>query len=335
MFVVPNTKPIAEDFSKRRIAPMIRDTKSLRDKVADVKSRKSNNTIFNKSYPGGMLTITGANSPSNLASIPCRYVFGDERDRWPKSAGTEGDPWRLVEARTNTFYNYKMIEVSTPTIKGASNIEDAFNTGTQEYWSVQCPHCGEYFFITFNNIRFETEVKKVNGKKQFKVSDINCACTHCGCASTEQTIRKQPKKWIANNPDAYEKGVRSFWINAFVSPWMTWEKIILKFLDAGSDPEKLRTVYNTLFGQLWEDRSCETDEEQLLARRELYHADLPEGVLCLTSALIHPRCCLSGWLSFGSPALFLSDAPGNLQAPTSRRKFLFGQFCTSPISLFP
>ena len=132
MFVVPNTKPIAEDFSKRRIAPMIRDTKSLRDKVADVKSRESNNTIFNKSYPGGMLTITGANSPSNLASIPCRYVFGDERDRWPKSAGTEGDPWRLVEARTNTFYNYKMVEVSTPTIKGASNIEDAFNTGTQE-----------------------------------------------------------------------------------------------------------------------------------------------------------------------------------------------------------
>lgn len=282
MFVVPNTKPIAEDFSKRRIAPMIRDTKSLRDKVADVKSRESNNTIFNKSYPGGMLTITGANSPSNLASIPCRYVFGDERDRWPKSAGTEGDPWRLVEARTNTFYNYKMVEVSTPTIKGASNIEDAFNTGTQEHWCVQCPHCGEYFFITFNNIRYETKVKKVNGKKQFKISEINCACPHCGCASSEQVIRKQPKKWIAENPDAYDKGVRSFWINAFASPWMTWEKIILKFLEAGTDPEKLKTVYNTLFGQLWEDRSCETDEAQLLARRELYHAELPEGVLCLT-----------------------------------------------------
>lgn len=282
MFVVPNTKPIAEDFSKRRIAPMIRDTKALRDKVADVKSRESNNTIFNKSYPGGMLTITGANSPSNLASIPCRYVFGDERDRWPKSAGTEGDPWRLVEARTNTFYNYKMVEVSTPTVKGASSIEDAFNTGTQEYWCVQCPHCKEYFFITFNNIRYSTETKKINGKKQYKISDINCACPECGCASDEQTIRKQPKKWIGDNPDAYDKGVRSFWINAFASPWMSWEKIIMKFLEAGTDPEKLRTVYNTLFGQLWEDRSCKTNEEEMLARRELYKAELPDGVLCLT-----------------------------------------------------
>lgn len=63
---------------------------------------------------------------------------------------------------------------------------------------------------------------------------------------------------------------------------MTWEEIILKFLEAGTDPEKLQTVYNTQFGQLWEDRSCETDEEQLLARREMYNAELPDGVLCLT-----------------------------------------------------
>ena len=116
MFVMPNTKPVAEEFSKRRVSAMIRDTPRLRKKVADVKSRNGNNTIFTKAYPGGMLTITGANSPSNLASTPCRYVFGDERDRWPKSAGTEGDPWGLVEARTTTFYNYKMVEVSTPTI---------------------------------------------------------------------------------------------------------------------------------------------------------------------------------------------------------------------------
>ncbi len=45
MFVTPNIKPTAEDFSKRRIAPMIRDTRSLRDKVADAKSRESNNTV--------------------------------------------------------------------------------------------------------------------------------------------------------------------------------------------------------------------------------------------------------------------------------------------------
>lgn len=282
MFVLPNTKPVAEEFSKRRISTMIRDTPRLRKKVADVKSRNGNNTIFNKTYPGGMLTITGANSPSNLASTPCRYVFGDERDRWPKSAGTEGDPWGLVEARTITFYNHKMVEVSTPTIKGFSAIEKAFNTGTQEYWCVECPHCHEYNFIKLGNINFEYEKKEINGEKQFTVTKIEYVCPECGCISSESDIRKQPKKWIAKNPDAYKNGVRSFWINAFSSPWVTWEKIILKFLEADGDPDMLKTVFNTLLGELWEDRSGVVDEDALLARREPYEAELPDGVLCLT-----------------------------------------------------
>lgn len=282
MFVLPNTKPVAEEFSKRRVSAMIRDTPRLRKKVADVKSRNGNNTIFTKSYPGGMLTITGANSPSNLASTPCRYVFGDERDRWPKSAGTEGDPWGLVEARTITFYNYKMVEVSTPTIKGYSAIEDSFNAGTQEYWCVECPHCHEYNFVKFENIYFEYTTDIKNGKKQFKITKIEYACPICGCVSTENEIRKQPKKWIAENPDAYEKGIRSFWINGFSSPWTRWEKLILQYLDADGDPDKLKTVYNTKFGKLWEHRTGSVDEDALLKRREEYEAELPKGVLCLT-----------------------------------------------------
>ena len=47
-------------------------------------------------------------------------------------------------ARQITFYNAKAVEVSTPTIKGASAIEDSFAEGTMERWCVQCPHCGGY-----------------------------------------------------------------------------------------------------------------------------------------------------------------------------------------------
>ena len=281
MLVMP-TVDNAKDFSKRRIAPMIRDTKPLREKIAKAKSRDGENTVLKKAYPGGMLTMTGSNSPASLASVPARYVFGDERDRWAKDAGGEGDPWGLVEARTITFYNYKMVEVSTPTIKGYSAIESAFNTGTQEYWSVQCPHCGEYNFIKFDHIRFEFHTNKIQGKTQYIVDDVMYACPECGGASTEQEIRKQPKQWIAKNPEAYKNGVRSFWINAFSSPWMPWKKLVLRFLEAKDDPEKLKTVYNTLFGELWEDRGDLEDEDEMLARREEYEADLPDGVLCLT-----------------------------------------------------
>ena len=281
MWVTP-TQDNAEDFSKRRIAPMIRDTRPLKRKIEPSKSRSRDNTVLKKKYPGGMLTMTGSNSPANLASTPCRYVFGDELDRWTKDAGGEGDPWALLEARTTTFFNHKMVQVSTPTIKGSSTIETAFLTGTQEYWSAECPHCGEYHFVKFDNISFDHEVRVVGGKKQFDIKNINFCCPNCGCLSSEKEIKKAPHKWIAQNPDAYKNGIRSFWINAFSSPWMDWYKIVLRFLEADGDPEKLKTVFNTLLGELFEDRGELLTEDQMMNNREYYKAELPDGVLCLT-----------------------------------------------------
>ena len=72
----------ARKFSRLRVAPMIRDSKPLKAKVHDVKAKDSGNTILQKSFPGGMLTLTGSNSASALASTPARYIIGDERDRW-------------------------------------------------------------------------------------------------------------------------------------------------------------------------------------------------------------------------------------------------------------
>ena len=279
----------AKKFSRLRIAPMIRDSATLRSKVADIKSRDSGNTMLQKSFPGGMLTIVGSNSASGLASTPAKYVLGDERDRWALSAGTEGDPWALAEARTTTFYNSKMVDVSTPTDKGTSPIEKSFNEGTRERWCHQCPHCGEYSNIVFNDIKFDFETVGSGRKKDYIINSIAWSCPECGCISTESEMRRQPAKWIAENPDAYAKGHRSFWLNAFSSPWQGWSKVVYAFLVARKDPQRLKVVYNTMLGELWEDRGDLEDEDTMLGRREDYgHRDdgtpveLPDGVLALT-----------------------------------------------------
>lgn len=281
LFIHPTTID-AKDYSKLRIAPMFRDCKSLRAKVADPKSRDSGNTILQKTFPGGILTMCGSTEAHSLASKPIRYIMGDERDRWAVSAGTEGDPWELARARQITFYNSKAVEVSTPTIKNASAIEASFAAGTMERWCVACPHCGEYHNITFSDIRYDYEEKIVAGQKTYSVSNIRYICKSCGCISTESEVKKQPAKWIAENPDAYERGVRSFWLNAFVSPWASWESTILEYLQAIGNTKKLQVVYNTRFGELWEDRGDLEDEDSLMMRREEYEAELPEGVLVLT-----------------------------------------------------
>jgi phage terminase large subunit GpA-like protein len=272
----------AKEYSKLRIAPMIRDCPRLRRKVSDPKSRDSNNTILQKSYPGGILTMCGSTEAHALASKPIRYVFGDERDRWALSAGSEGDPWGLAMARQTTFYNAKSAQASTPTIKGASQIEDAYSEGTMERWKSRCPHCGKYHEINFVDIRYEYEEITVGSKKTYKVSNVLYLCPECACVSTEYEMKHTDAHWEADNPDAYEDGIRSFWLNAFVSSWASWESIIRKYLYAIGNTRKMQVVYNTCFGLLWEDRGDIEDEDSLMARREDYEAELPEGVLCIT-----------------------------------------------------
>ena len=284
LFVHPTTID-AREFSKLRIAPMIRDSPAVRRRISAPKSRDSGNTLLQKTYPGGILTLCGSNEAHALASKPIRYVFGDERDRWAQSAGTEGDPWELAMARQTTFYNAKAVEVSTPTIRGSSNIAKSFAKGTMERWKSQCPHCGEFHEIQWKDIRYEAEETVVNHERTYTVHDVFWICPGCACVSEEATMKKQPAKWVADNPSAYANGVRSFWLNAFVSPWASWESICLKYQNALGDTGKMQVVYNTCFGQLWEDRGDTQDPDTLLGRREVYEAELPEGVLVLTAGV--------------------------------------------------
>ena len=288
LYVQPNLDD-AKKFSRLRIAPMFRDSARLRSKVSEVRSRDAGNTVLQKTFPGGMLTIVGSQSPSALASTPARYVLGDEIDRWALSAGTEGDPWELAKARTTTFYNAKLLAVSTPTIKGFSRIEKLYNDGTQERWCSRCPDCGEWHDILFDNIKFDFDVIKVGRTKTYVVNSVYWCCPSCGCVHTEKEMRAQPAKWIARNPAAYAQGRRSFWVNAFSSPWRSWEAVVVKFLESKNDPQKLKVFYNTVLGELWEDRGDLEDEDTMLSRREDYGkredgtpVELPDGVLVLT-----------------------------------------------------
>ena len=284
LFVHPTTID-AKEYSKLRIAPMVRDCPTLAKKVVAPKSRETGNTILQKTYPGGILTMCGSTEAHSLASKPIRYVFGDERDRWATSAGNEGDPWSLAMARQKTFFNSKAVEVSTPTVKGRSAIEASYVQGTMERWKSRCPNCGEYHEIQFKDIRYEYETNVVAGTKTFKVLKVFYVCPDCGYTFSEAEMKKQPAHWEAENPDAIEHGVRSFWLNAFVSPWAPWNAIILEYLQATGDTRKLQVVYNTSFGELWEDRGDVMDEDEMMARREVYDAELPDGVLVLTAGV--------------------------------------------------
>lgn len=274
MYVLP-TDSMAETFSKDRVSPMIRDTPSLKEKVENVKSRASGNTIFHKKFQGGHLTFIGANTPSQLASRPIRILLADEIDRFPASAGTEGDPLQLAIKRTTTFWNRKIIEVSTPTIKGVSKIEKEYEASSQEVLEVACPHCGAYQTYEWEQLKFEHE----SGTQDFKM--LGYMCRHCGAIEREVLWKKQPIRWTARNPQV--KDVRGFHLNELASPWKHWEEVVADFLEAKRQGrEMLKVWHNTSLGLPWEEDGDLDIKDILYNRRQFYNCQVPKDVLVLT-----------------------------------------------------
>ena len=143
MLVMPSLDMVRRNTTVR-IDPLIEATPALRELVASPRSRDAGNSLFRKSFPGGQLVMTGANSAVGLRSTPVRYLFLDEVDGYPGDADGEGDPVDLAIQRTATFRGRRKIYmVSTPTLKGHSRIEAAFEHSDRRFYHVPCLHCGD------------------------------------------------------------------------------------------------------------------------------------------------------------------------------------------------
>jgi phage terminase large subunit GpA-like protein len=278
------TLQMAQAWSKDRLAPMIRDTPALTGKVADPKARDSGNTILHKMFTGGHLTMAGANSPASLASRPIRILLCDEVDRFPVSAGEEGDPVNLAKKRTTSFWNRKTILVSTPTIMGASRIEAAYEESDKRVAYVTCEDCGHKQVLKFEDVHWDKDEKTGAAKPE----TAYMACNFCG-AVWDDVLRR---RMVSNMTDADwigEKaceGVAGFAVNEFYAPWVKLEDTVRAFLSARKFPELLKTWVNTSLGETWDDAHEKIDPESLMARREPYGPDIwPDELLLVTAGV--------------------------------------------------
>lgn len=266
------TVDMAQSFSKDRVtAGLLRSTPALRDKVKDSKAKDANNTTLHKVFPGGALSLVGANSPSSLASRPIRVVLCDEVDRYPASAGEEGDPISLAKRRAATFWNRKIIEVSTPTNRGASRIESAYEESDKRKFMVPCHDCGERQELLWSYVQW-TDPK-----------NPHYACCHCGsCWTDAQRNRAIARgQWTATK--AFN-GVAGFHLSALYSPWVVLADAVEEFLAAKKDPMRLKTFVNTFLGETWEDQGEGVDDVEIAKRREDYE-DMPDQVVLLTAGV--------------------------------------------------
>lgn len=273
MMCVQPTLQMGQSFSKDRLAAMIRDTDKIRDCVKDARSRDSGNTTMHKKFAGGHISIVGSNSASGLASRPIRILLMDEVDRYEASAGAEGSPVSLAIARTKTFSNRKIFLCSTPTIKGLSAIETAFEESDKRYYEVPCPECDHYQVLKWKNVVWDDD----------KPETASYACEDCG-----SVIDESKKQWMLKHgrwtPTAESSNTAGFHISELYSVWSKWSDMAKNFLEAKKQPEMLKTWINTALGESWEEQGDALDYEILLERRLNYdHTTIPEDVLIITA----------------------------------------------------
>ena len=226
---------MAQSFSKDRVSGgLLSSTPCLKDKVRSPRARDSGNTTLHKIFSGGSITLVGANSPSGLASRPIRLVLCDEVDRYPTSAGSEGDPIQLARKRASTFWNRRIVMVSTPTNKGASRIETAFENSDQQRYYVPCQHCQHEQILKWSNVKWVDE----------NPDTAKYECEECGVLWTDSDRRKSVKEgtWVATAPF---NGVAGFAISGLYSPWTPLAEGVRDFLLVKKNPEQLKVWTNT------------------------------------------------------------------------------------------
>lgn len=280
MLVIQPSLELAEAWSKDRFAPMVRDTPALAARVHDPRSRDSDNTIRQKIFPGGRLTIVGANSPAGLRARPIRIVLGDEIDSYPVSAGTEGDPLKLAAKRQTTFWNRKTLLGSTPLLKMSSVIIREIEKSDQREYHVPCPHCEREQVMKWAQVRWDRDEKG-----DHLPATAHYVCEHCGAIwnDTERHDAVRRGRWIAQRKF---DGIAGFKITGMMSPWITLADMASEFLAARKDPALLQVWVNTMLGEGWEEAAEKVEGSALIARGENYGPQsLPDDIRMLTAGV--------------------------------------------------
>jgi len=275
IMMVQPTKEMGEAWSKDRLVPMVRDTPVLKALMNIDGKRDGENTIMHKKFPGGNLTIAGANSPASLASRPKRVLVLDEVDRFPRSAKKEGRPSALAAKRTTTFWNRKILKSSTPTIKGESEIEEDFERSDKRFYHVKCPHCGEMQKMVWAQVQWPPN----EPENAYYVCGPNGCIIHDG----DKYFMLAHGEWRAEAPF---KGRAGFHLSSLYSPWVSFAELAIKFSDMSKDPEKLKVFINTELAETYEENldGDGIEPDSLINRVEPYTA-APDGVLVVTMAV--------------------------------------------------
>lgn len=257
------SEDLARSNSQTRIQPMFEDSPDLAAILPS--DRKTQWTALQYRVNGCVVYVTGANSPAQVSSRPIRYLLCDEIDKYPPEASREADPVSLAIQRTKTYWNRKILLVSTPTTPDGP-IHRHASRGDLRRYQVPCHACGSLQPLAWGQVRWD------DGRSE----TARYECRDCGARWTDLQKRQAVEKgtWRPSQPVG-ESGVASFHLSSLYAPWVEWAALATKFLRTKASPIELRDFVNSDLAEPYVQADMRV-RDGALAERE---SDYAEGEL--------------------------------------------------------
>lgn len=288
LWVAPSMD-MAKSFVETRFDVMVLDNKILRRLKPDDRHLYK---IQEKHFAGMTLNFVGAASPANLASRPIRYLFMDEIDKYPLASEREAAAIDLAIHRTATYWNRKIVCISTPTLKTGA-IYQRFLKGDQRYFWVPCVKCGHQQVLRMEGLRCADAAKDAAGDP---IPDLVRETTRYLCEKCEYPHSENDKAAMLHDgvwvPSGNSKRHRSRQLSRLYSPFTSWGECLSEFLAARHDPGALMNVVQSIMGEPWEEPGLTIDEATILAHRldyEEFTAPAEAFLLALTADIQEDR----------------------------------------------
>ncbi len=266
-------------WSNQKLEPTLEITVPMREALTSVASRETANQKFFKDFKGGQLYLEHAGSPARLKSTSVCYLIVDELDEFSSELKSGDDPEKLLDGRVSAFpATYKKLRISTPTIKGTSRIDAAYEASDQRMYHIACPECRHEQPFEWSGLCWNEDA-----------TQCWYACRSCGAVIHEhqKTQLIRAGRWIPKYPG---RTVRGYTINGLYYPvglGPTWLKLVHEFREAANDPPKLKTFLNDRLAESWEDPATRAVRQDMLADRAESYAlrTAPSGVLVVTAGV--------------------------------------------------
>lgn len=292
MYVALNEK-VAEAWSKERFTKSVKATPVTRDIFADNR-RGEGNTILQKQFPGGQISIVSARNPGDLAMRACRIMLFDEVDKYPTNVGAgsggtggEGDAITVAWGRATTYgRKAKKVVACSPTTDGRSRVQAEYLKSSQGVFYQKCPHCGFAHEIMWQHVHIP--VNENTGEYMTEDAVIVCNEKEGGCGKhwSEGDRRKSIDDgyWVHKHP--HITWHRGFKMASMASPFTPISTLALEYINALANPQEMKAFYNTRLALTWKEVGEQPEWDRLYERRELYEiGSVPEGVLMITCAI--------------------------------------------------